>query len=279
MDFIYFVYFMKIKDLINSDEYKDKHILNLILQEVLWLTKEQIFLKWDKEISFNDLNKIKDIYDKYEKEFIPIEYLLWYCEFMWERFFVNENVLIPRPETEYLISYVLEDIKNLKKENTLILDIWTGSWIIAIMLAKLTWFNVLAVDISSKALEIAKKNAQKILGSLGNINFAQSNLLKNINLDKSKDLIVCANLPYLEDNYKLDKLTEKEPKLALYAGEDGLDLYRQLIWQLRQLKNNNIVAYLELTKKQAYKLIEEFNLNWEVLETCHKNIKVLKIKI
>jgi release factor glutamine methyltransferase len=270
---------MKIKDLINSDEYKDKHILNLILQEVLWLTKEQIFLKWDKEISFNDLNKIKDIYDKYEKEFIPIEYLLWYCEFMWERFFVNENVLIPRPETEYLISYVLEDIKNLKKENTLILDIWTGSWIIAVMLAKLTWFNVLAVDISSKALEIAKKNAQKILGSLGNINFAQSNLLKNINLDKSKDLIVCANLPYLEDNYKLDKLTEKEPKLALYAGEDGLNLYRQLIWQLRQLKNNNIVAYLELTKKQAYKLIEEFNLNWEVLETCHKNIKVLKIKI
>lgn len=268
---------MKIKDILNNKSFSDKHILLLILQDVLWLSKEEIYLKWDLDIEKSKLDKIKKLYNLYEKEYIPIEYLLWYCEFMQERFFVNENVLIPRPETEYLVQYVLQDIKNFKKENTLILDIWTWSGIIAVMLAKLTWFDVLAVDISSKALEITRQNAKNILKNTENINFAQSNLLESINLPKNKDLIVCANLPYLETSYKLDSLTEKEPKLALYAWEDGLDLYRQLIWQLRQL-DNNILAYFELTKKQANKLIEEFNLKWEILPTCHENIKVLKIE-
>ena len=308
---------MKLKNLIQSSIFKDKHILFLLIEHILWYNKEQAYLNREKEISNNKFEKIKNLYNKYEKEKIPIEYILWYCEFMWEKFMVNENTLIPRPETEYLIKYVLDYLTDLtgltnwiKSKNKSspsisqnpqisLLDIWTGSWIIWIMLNKITKIPTICIDIDKNTLKVAKKNNQNINLNSKNITFIKSDLLSSLNkyfissnyesilkswinpktLNQSWNprYIVCANLPYLEDEYKIDNLTEKEPKKALYAWKDGLDLYRKLLNQLKQVKYKKI-CFFELTNKQAQILPKEYNLkNYKILETCHKNIKILKI--
>jgi len=280
---------MLIKNLIHNPNFKDKHIVFLIIKKIVWYNKEEVYLNFEKEISNSDFDKIQEIYNKYEKENIPIEYLLNEAEFMQETFYVNENTLIPRPETEYLVNYVLDNLADLtnltdwnkekqinnpkKSPHLHIYDIWTGSWIIAIMLAKLTKQKVIASDISQKALEVAQKNAKNILENIDNISFIQSNLWEHI---QENNFILCANLPYLEENYKLDKLAKHEPSTALFAGKDGLYLYRKLIEQLDWKK---YTAFFELTTKQAEILNKDYNLNWEILPTCHKNIKILTFSI
>ena len=158
---------MLIKNLIHNPNFKDKHILFLIIKKILWYNKEEVYLNFEKETSNSDFDKIQEIYNKYEKENIPIEYLLNEAEFMQKTFYVNENTLIPRPETEYLVNYISQTINNYITDNNPdknqgvanninnksnivcdtnkdslwyinIYDIGTGSWIIAIMLAKLT---------------------------------------------------------------------------------------------------------------------------------------------
>jgi len=267
---------MTLKELIQSKNFQDKHILFLIIEHILWLNKEQVYLNWEKEISDNNFEKIKKLFDKYEKENIPIEYILWYCEFMWEKFEVNEYTLIPRPETEYLIKYAIDEIKNNPKISY-IADIGTWSWIIWIMLNKITKLATICSDISEKALQVAIQNNKKINPNSKNIEFIVGDLEIKGNFakdDEENNYIVCANLPYLETDYKLDKLAEKEPSTALYAGEDWLDLYRKL---LKKLKDEKYIWFFELTKKQWEILNKEFNLNWKLLNTCHNNIKILYI--
>jgi len=260
---------MILKNVLNN--FKDKHILFLILENILWYTKEQVYLNWDEKIDNKTFEKIKSMYEKYEKENIPIEYILWYCKFMNENFIVNENTLIPRPETEYL---VLQALKNIWKDD-IILDIWTWSGIIAIMLNKLTNNQTWAIDISEKALKVAKQNAKNILKNTDNIHFLKSNLLENFQFQKWKKYIICANLPYVKEDFNLDKLAKKEPATALFAWKDGLLFYRKL---LEQIKNISYTAYFELTNEQAKTLESEYNLNFQIFPTCHKNIKILKIE-
>jgi len=307
---------MNIRQLLQSDDYSDKHVLKLVLQDIFYFSKEQLYINWDKEISKDNFNKIKNIYTKYKQENIPIEYLLWYTFFMWEKFIVNEDTLISRPETEYLVNYALEEIK----ENTIVFDIWTWSGIIWINIAKYTDKLVVCSDISKSALEIAKKNKENILGDKKNIIFLESNLLDfvnngdlrnnwkliidnwkgdveingdlgnngnfetssewaNINLGwQKKTYIICANLPYVEEGFQLDEYAKKEPLNALFAGKDGLDSYRKLLDQVIEMKNRRIILFFELMTKQAEALISEYNdLSFKILDTFHKNIKILKV--
>jgi len=291
---------MILKDLLQSDDYNDKYILKLILQDILNFSKEQLYVNWNKEIDNLQLTKIREIYTKYKQENIPIEYLLWYTFFMWEKIIVNKNTLIPRSETEYLVNYALEEIK----ENTIIFDIWTWSGIIWINIAKHIDNLIICSDISKFALEVSKKNKENILWDKKNIIFLENNLLdfvNNGNEEISEDLrnirmslglqninsrwhkktyIICANLPYVEEDFQLDEYTKKEPASALFAGKDGLDLYRKLLDQVFEIKNRRIILFFELMTKQAEALISEYkDLSFEILDTFHKNIKILKIII
>lgn len=261
---------MILKDLLHSSKYNNKHILHLILKNVLNFSKEELFTRNFIEISEENIEKIDRMYFDYKNNHIPIEYILWYCEFMGEKFFVDENTLIPRPETEYLVNYALNETDN----KDIIIDIWTWSWIIWIMIWKITWKDILAIDIEEKILNIAKKNAKNL--KVNNITFIKSNLLENVDLKDKNKILICANLPYLEKNYKLDKLAESEPATALFAGDDWLELYRNLLNKLD--KNKEYTCLFELTAKQANILIKEYNFKfYKILDTCHKNIKVLKI--
>ena len=156
----------------------------------------------------------------------PIQHITHQQEFMKLSFFVNEDVLIPRPDTEILVEEVIKIAKKIKAKN--ILDMCTGSGAIAVSLAKyLDNVEITAVDISTKTLNVAKKNAKN--NEVENkITFIESNLFENI-VNEKYDIIV-SNPPYIKKDVikTLNKEVQKEPKIALDGGYDGLDFYRKI---------------------------------------------------
>lgn len=176
----------------------------------------------------------------------PLAYILGWAEFYGRRFFVNENVLVPRPETETLIEQAIKYIKDHAKNsaNFTITDIGTGSGIIAITLAlELPNLNtIVATDISSKALEIAKQNAAQH-GVVNRIEFLQGDMLKPLQ-NRHIDLIV-SNPPYVptQEIDEAGSILETrgllfEPRIALDGGPDGQDF-------VDQVKNSGIPAFIE----------------------------------
>lgn len=157
----------------------------------------------------------------------PIEHITHQKEFMKLNFYVDENVLIPRQDTEILVEEVIHIAKKIKARK--ILDLCTGSGAIAVSLAKyLEHVELTALDISRKALDIAISNA-KNNHVQDKITFVESNLFEAL-AEEKYDIIV-SNPPYIrrEEIEKLDKEVKKEPRLALDGGEDGLEFYRKII--------------------------------------------------
>jgi release factor glutamine methyltransferase len=165
---------------------------------------------------------------------IPLAYITGKREFFSLDFKVNKNVLIPRPETELIIEEALR-INNKEKIASFV-DIGTGSGCIIITLAKkIQEASFQGLDISSKALTVARANARqhKVLGK---VKFLRSNLLSEIINKKilNAPIMVLANLPYLTpEQIALSPSIKKEPKIALIAGNDGLDYYRLLFKQIK----------------------------------------------
>lgn len=182
----------------------------------------------------------------------PIQYILGETDFFGLKIVVNENTLIPRPETEELVQLIIDKTINIAKENTLtILDIGTGSGCIAIALAKnISNSQVFALDVSQKALETAQKNAE--INNMS-INFVQSNILEVEDLGNilpQFDIIV-SNPPYvrqLEKHQMQANVLDYEPHLALFVENDDALLFYRKITQL---------AYISL--KENGKLFFEIN--------------------
>ena len=157
----------------------------------------------------------------------PIEHITHQKEFMKLNFYVDENVLIPRQDTEVLVEEVMKIAKKIRAKK--ILDLCTGSGAIAVSLAKyLENIQLTALDISGKALDIAIANA-KNNHVQDKITFVESNLFQNLGQEKY-DIIV-SNPPYIrrKELETLDREVRKEPRLALDGGEDGLYFYREII--------------------------------------------------
>lgn len=213
---------------------KEKNIEDATLKSKMIM--ENVLGQNRQYIIANDLNQLdyeqeKEYFFEIEKllENNPIEYITNKKEFMNLELYVNQDVLIPRQDTEILVEEVINILHKNKAENIQILDMCTGSGAIAIALAKnVEKYVVDAVDISSGALEVVKKNIVKNKVE-GRVNIINSDLFSKIS-NKKYDLIV-SNPPYIESNVieKLDKQVQKEPILALDGGEDGLDFYKKII--------------------------------------------------
>lgn len=213
---------------------KEKNIEDATLKSKMIM--ENVLGQNRQYIIANDLNQLeheqeKEYFFEIEKllENNPIEYITNKKEFMNLELYVNQDVLIPRQDTEILVEEVINILQNIKAENIQILDMCTGSGAIAIALAKNVEKCIVdAVDISSGALEVVRKNVVKNQVE-DKINIINSDLFSKVH-NKKYNLIV-SNPPYIERNVieKLDKQVQKEPIIALDGGEDGLDFYKKII--------------------------------------------------
>ncbi len=215
---------------------------------------------------------------------IPLAYVLGYKDWAGMKLIVNDSVLIPRDETELMCRYVMDEVKggdsglNKRQGKFSVLDIGTGSGAIAIFLAKnlLEYFvnnkgcliEVLGLDISPKALSVARKNYEVGVENYGMkevvFNFEESDLLGALE-EGSEWSIITANLPYVPDNMVMSAEVGKEPDLALFSGIDGLDHYRRLYCEL----NNKCIQFESLwieflpqQEKEIQKIFSGWNVNF-----------------
>ena len=237
----------------------------LILCFVLKKSKEFIFTYPEKNLTTRQAEKFRQLIAKRAKYF-PIAYITNQKSFFGLDFFVNKNVLIPRPETETLVEEVLKIFKTKSlvpsSQPPVIVDIGTGSGCIIISLAKnIAHTKFFAMDKSPQALIVAKKNA-KIHQVQKQITFLQGDLLKPILKSKkikpATEIILTANLPYgwraWKNNSSVDTFGLKfEPAMALFASNDGLELYERLLHQMKLLPNK-ITAFFEFDPRQTNKL-------------------------
>lgn len=206
--------------------------------------KDRSFLNAFPEFELKNLEVKK--YEQFVKRRLraePIPYLLGFKEFFGLKFFVNKNVLIPRPETENLVEQIL---KKTKKRKLIVADVGTGSGCIAVSLATQNLnLKIVASDISERALEIARKNA-KLNKVSGRIKFIKSNLLENFNENID---IIAANLPYIpfSSYQELPKeIKNFEPRIALNSGSDPMFYYKKLFKQAKNKLNKNGFIFYEI---------------------------------
>ena len=288
-----FLFLMKLQDLIKNPLYKKKFVLEKLLCHYLNKTREELWTNDNQELPEEIVSKIQQDYHSYEVENKPLEYLLWYVEFFWTKFIVNENTLVPRPETEYMITAITEYIQWIQDSENILLDIGTWSWVLwcSVLLQNPKNFNkVYLADISEKALEVAKRNYEHLIKNDYDPNFLISNLcdfLKDYQEDiKNKNIILVANLPYIptqtfEENAPTN-VQKREPKLAFIGWDDWLDLYREMFNQLQELTKEckTLTMFLEMMTRQVDILNEEFGkiMNFEEVKTFHFNIRIVKAK-
>ena len=240
----------KIKEILNKNNNLDTEIL---LARALNKPRAFLLAHTDEIIDVASYLRFKYYFWQYSRGY-SIAAILHHKEFFWLDFYVNKNVLIPRPETELLVESAIEEIKKTTNQVTLI-DVGTGSGCIPISIAKNINKKtpILAIDISSCALKVAKINAKN---HQVNINFFHSNLLTpvlNIITKTTSELIITANLPYLTtDQLKSERSIQREPKIALVAEKNGLALYEKLLQQINKyLSDKKIVLLLEIDPSQT----------------------------
>jgi release factor glutamine methyltransferase len=218
------------------------------------------------KIEAQELIKVsKNIDEDYKKLLnqYPIQYLIGYVNFYGYKINVNENVLIPRYETEYLVEKTIKYIKDNFNSKINILDLCTGSGSIAISLSKELNCSVDASDISSKALEIARINAKE---NNADINYIESDLFDKIN---GKYDVIISNPPYISKNEKIMYSVDKyEPHEALYADDEGLFYYDKILSEIKNHLNNKYIIAFEIGYTQGEKikkLAEKYLNNPKVL--------------
>ena len=221
---------------------------------------------------------------KHIQAYTPLQYIIGKEKFFGLDFIVNDDVFIPRPETEILVNTVLDTVNEHLTPNTepRILDLCTGSGCIAISLTKNVHnCKIFASDVSEKALEIAKENAR--LNGVGDrITFVSSDLFKDI---KGKFDIIVSNPPYIAEHEfeTLQKEVLKEPRLALSGGTDGLDFYRRIFNEAPRYleKCGYCITEIGYGQRQVIKDIIEKTASFELIEVKEDqyNIdRVIKVK-
>lgn len=227
----------------------------ILLKEILCISKEELMIYGNKEMSEENIKKFQESIKKI-CENIPLQYITHHQEFFGYDFYVDENVLIPQPDTEILVEECIKistKLDKLCKTNIKILDLCTGSGAIAISLAKnIEYSSIVASDISEKALEVAKKNS--IINDV-KIEFIYSDLYENI---KGKFNIIVSNPPYIKTKVieTLSEEVKNEPYLALDGGEDGLMFYKRIIKESKEKLKENGYLLLEIGFDQKQEVID-----------------------
>lgn len=235
---------------------KEESLARFLLMYMLDESPQLFSNCMSEQMSKENEEKYFSLIEKHIKEDVPLSHLVGFEYFYDRKFKVTKDVLSPRMETEELIYKVIEYVKANNKNNLKILDLCTGSGIIAITLKKeldQISIDVVASDISEEAIEVAKENAQY---HDTDVRFIQSDIFNNI--DDKFDIIV-SNPPYID---RKDEVTMKEnvlnydPHLALFAEEEGMYFYRKIIEQAKDYLKENGVMFFEIGYDQKDKIIK-----------------------
>ena len=269
---------MKIEDLlvfgkqhIHSDHAK------ILLAELINKNPLELLNYLEEEVT-------QEIVDKYKKEVLamesgtPLQYAIGSVNFYGQKFYVDERVLIPRYETEELVENTIKYINQFFNYPIDIVDLGCGSGVIGLTLEKkVSTKTVDLIDISKDALEVTNKNCG-YLNSKANI--IQNDFLDNIN--KKYDVII-SNPPYIKENEEIEQIVkDNEPKIALYAGEDGLDCYRKIFKNIKNNMKEKCLIALEIgytEKDDLIKLINEHleNITIEVKKDLSEKERMIFI--
>ncbi len=262
------------KQKLKNAQIEDASEADWLICEVLNISRGQLRLQ--TKITQSQKNAIENATNKRIKG-EPITKIFGKTNFYGYEFKVTKDVLSPRMETEILVEQVLKYAKD--KMN--ILDLCTGSGIIAISIAKNVNANVVATDISDKALLVAQENAQN---NQVKVVFKNSNMFENLKKGKKFDIIV-SNPPYIpsQDISKLDKeVKDYDPKIALDGGEDGLDFYRKIIKESVNFLSDKGMIFFEIginQKKPIVKMLEENFDNIKVVKDYNRIDRVVYAKL
>ncbi|PYL25133.1 MAG: peptide chain release factor N(5)-glutamine methyltransferase [Verrucomicrobia bacterium] len=236
-----------------------------LLAHALGRTRMELYLEFERTLGEAELAPLRELVRR-RGEGEPLDHLLGTVEFCGHTFLCDKRALVPRPETEQLVELVESRIENRESK---ILDVGTGSGVIALTLAKkFPEAQIFAVDVSEDALALARENAAR-LGLSGRVQFRKSDLLRN--LDERFDLIV-ANLPYIatQDRHTLSREVLHDPEVALFAGVRGDEFVRELIEQAPpRLRPGGMLA-LEIGLDQSKALLSALaEKNYR--DICSKN--------
>lgn len=242
-----------------------KEIEKQDISNLNYLLKYKFNLDINEFIPKKIILKIKKLIIKARK--IPVQYIVGNVNFYGYLYNVNKNVLIPRFETEELVENTIQIIKRKFSNNVSILDLCTGSGCIGITLKREIGANVTLSDISKKALKVAKINSKGL-----NIKIIQSDLFKNI---KSKYDVIISNPPYISHDEKImDIVKNNEPNIALYADNNGLYYYDEILKNISKYINKEFLIAFEIGETQKERIIDIANkylTNIEII--CKKDLQ------
>jgi release factor glutamine methyltransferase len=234
----------------------------LLLAHTLFVQREYLYSHDDRKLTEEELQHLEDrLYDRISG--VPLQYIVGRQEFYGRYFSVNPSVLIPRPETEYIIEAVLEGALPTRPVN--ILDIGTGSGCLAVTLAlELADSKVFAADISFEALQVAKENAAKLKAS---VEFVCMDVVDAI---ASKFDFIVSNPPYVrrdEMTHLQREVREHEPHVALFSPQDELAIYRKLVRGGEAMLQHGGYLIMEIGIRMDEPVLKLFGAEWETFPT------------
>ena len=249
---------IKYKKILKENNFETYSLdVELLLMEVTGFSKSKLYTNTEYVLKEEELEKFLNLFNRRLK-CEPIAYILGKCEFMGMDFLLDNNTLIPRPDTEILVEKAIDIINKNKFKN--VIDIGTGSGAIAISLGKYCNINIDGVDINEKALIVAKKNSE--INKIKNINFTQSDIFSKV--DKKYDVII-SNPPYIktdEINSLEKNVKDYEPLLALDGGKNGLIFYENIVNNSKKYLKDKGYLMFEIGYEQANdvkKMMEDNN--------------------
>ena len=253
--------------------------IEALLQHIIGCKKIDLYLQFENTVTPENLIILRGLIKRrVNRE--PTQYIISSSEFYGRKFFVNEDVLIPRPETEKLIDVSIDILS--KKENPIILDVGTGSGCIGVTIAlEIPFSSVIAIDISNSALSIAKKNADTY--GLKNIQFINLDILSQ-DINHTADMLI-SNPPYISQEEIPDLMIDVkdfEPMVALTYNSDGLEFYRKFSNIIPQVVKKNGVTILEVGRGTHPERVKEIFSkagydNIESVRDLNKDTRVLVI--
>ena len=265
-----------------QDEQEIESFFFILTEYLHNLKRVDVALNPNFELSDEEVEKWNTILVELQQE-KPIQYITGEAWFYGLRFEVNENTLIPRPETEELVEFILKETSNfqLPASSLNILDIGTGTGCIPISLkANLPQANFSAIDVSEQALEVAKRNAAS---NKAEINFIQANILEVLDLNQNFDIIV-SNPPYVRNLEKQEikkNVLDYEPHLALFVEDtDALLFYRKIAQLALKNLSPNGLLFFEINQylgKETVELLENLGFkNIELKKDIYGNDRMVK---